>query len=317
MFTYDAFGLDIDSAVRLPVLGDRTRSGTTQSVQRTAVEVGEASIPGQSSLTASTATLLAREPGSFDVYREDGDLYWFFESAGRLHVSDGRRIDVDLDATADEATRQHLVLGPGIYSTLVQRERPALHASAVVVDDVAVAFSGATGRGKSTAAAACYAAGHGVLADDVTAVLVADDRPRVAPGAGRLRIAPEAASALGLETDGPGATAEERTVDVSNGARESAVPLAIVYVLEDAGGSPTSVELDPRVGLFELLQTSYLLAADDEDASRLAAQQRSAARIASGVEVRRLSRPDDLERLGGLVEQVEADVENLEDVRAG
>jgi serine kinase of HPr protein (carbohydrate metabolism regulator) len=64
---------------------------------------------------------------------------------------------------------------------LQQRGRLVLHASAVTVDLGVVAFMGGPGWGKSTMAAAMYARGHSIVADDVTAVRADKAHPVVHP----------------------------------------------------------------------------------------------------------------------------------------
>lgn len=303
---YAAFGLEIASSVELPAL----RGGLSPSCispDDADLLVASASLPDSPDELSDSATLLHRESDVFELYRTDAGLHWFYHGVGRLRVRDGRRVEIDTDAATDVVTRQYLVLGPGVYSALVQRGRPVLHASAVVVDSVAVAFAGETGRGKSTAAAACYAAGHEILADDVTSIEVDGDAARASPAYPRLRIDPIAASALGLETHGPGATAGERAVDVSDGFAARPTEIETVYILEAGDGAASSHDVDARRGLFELLRTSYVLSTG-EDTTALAAHQQSCADLAGAVDVRRLVRPTSLDRLDELVGVVEEDV---------
>lgn len=63
-----------------------------------------------------------------------------------------------------------------------------LHASAVVVDEVAVALCGPGYSGKSTTAGAFAAAGFGVLADDMTALREDDGRLLALPAYDHLRV---------------------------------------------------------------------------------------------------------------------------------
>jgi hypothetical protein len=63
-----------------------------------------------------------------------------------------------------------------------------LHASAVVVDGVAIALCGPAYAGKSTTAGGFAAAGFSVLADDMTAVRVRDGTLMAMPGSDHLRV---------------------------------------------------------------------------------------------------------------------------------
>jgi serine kinase of HPr protein (carbohydrate metabolism regulator) len=63
-----------------------------------------------------------------------------------------------------------------------------LHASAVMIDGVAVALCGPAGAGKSTTAGAFASAGFGVLADDMTPIRMRDGVTTAMPGYDHLRV---------------------------------------------------------------------------------------------------------------------------------
>lgn len=332
-YEYEAFGATVASSVRLPALprvdaSDESTTGVQSTANAATTDEGsttdarltvrESSLPPVPSGLPEPSTLVCERPNTFEVYRSSAGLDWHFPSIGRLRVQDGSTIEIDLAASTDEATRQRVVAGPGVYSALAQRDRPVLHASAVVVDGVAVAFAGASGHGKSTAAAACYAAGHDVLADDVVAVdpteppaaaSSSDDaRPVVAPAYPQLRLDCDGVTALSLESKATERRGGECAVDVSDRFRTDLAPLAAVYVLDDGDGPARSEQLPAHRSLFELLRTSYLLAPENEDAATLTGHQQRCADLVGATDVRRLVRPRSLDRLDELVDVVEEDV---------
>lgn len=69
-------------------------------------------------------------------------------------------------AGTDEATLQHLYLNQVLPAVLSLLNRPAFHASCVAMDGMAIAFIGASGRGKSTLATYLGLQGHPLLTDD-------------------------------------------------------------------------------------------------------------------------------------------------------
>lgn len=302
---YRAFGLRIVSEVRLPALAPR--SAHDCSASDADLVVRRTSLPGDPA-ALDDATRVRGGPDGTDLYRRGDELWWDYPPHGRLRVRAGRRLDLDLAADTDETTTQHLVLGPGVYSALVQRARAVFHASAVAVDGAAVVFVGERGRGKSTAAAACYAAGHEALADDVVALTLAGDRPGVSPAYPRLRVGTDVASALDCPIAGPGATGGEVALDASDRFRDRQTPLAAVYLLEPTADAPRTESLPPRDACFELVRSAYLLASEDPTASDLGDHQRACATVADAVPVRRLYRPTSLATLDALVQVVEADV---------
>src|SRR4029077_52896 len=87
----------------------------------------------------------------------------------------GKRIEVRwADSTTLENARSYL-LGPVLGFLLRLRGVTCLHASAVAVDDFAVAIAGPPGSGKCTTAAAFARRGHAVLSDDVVPLLERGD----------------------------------------------------------------------------------------------------------------------------------------------
>jgi hypothetical protein len=88
------------------------------------------------------------------------------------------------------------LLGP-VFGFIVRlRGFTALHASAAVINEHAVAFVGGGGAGKSTIVAALARAGHRVLSDDI-AVLEETSGPfRIKPAYPQIRLWPESVSIL-------------------------------------------------------------------------------------------------------------------------
>jgi hypothetical protein len=86
----------------------------------------------------------------------------------------------------------------GLVAALLVRGRLPLHAAAVVVAGRAILIAGASGRGKSTLAAALVGAGGQVIADDMVSPVVAEGRVTATPVLPRLRLMADAAQALGF-----------------------------------------------------------------------------------------------------------------------
>jgi len=84
------------------------------------------------------------------------------------------------------------LLGPVLGFVLRLRGVTCLHASAIVVDDVAIALCGPGGAGKSTMAARFSAMGYPVLADDIVTLYQSGATFLVQPAPARLRLWPSA-----------------------------------------------------------------------------------------------------------------------------
>ena len=122
-----------------------------------------------------------------------------------LFYSDGARFAVDREgrdvwadwpegyALEDAAT---YLVGPVLGFVLRLRGITPLHASAIAVEDQAIAFVGVPGAGKSTTAAAFAHRGFAVLSDDVVALEDGQNHFLVAPGYPRVNLWPDSVRAL-------------------------------------------------------------------------------------------------------------------------
>lgn len=131
------------------------------------------------------------------------------------------------------------LLGPIMGFVLLLRGCVSLHASAIVIDDQAVALAGPAGAGKSTTAAAFAELGYSVLAEDVVTL---DDRGTsflVQPAYPCIRLWPASVAALfGQHNDLPKLTPnwEKRYLDLTQQPyqfHEKPLPLAAIYLLEE------------------------------------------------------------------------------------
>ena len=122
---------------------------------------------------------------------------------GRYLASGGKQILVQPDPAAIGRNLRLFLLGSALGAIYFQRGFFPLHASVVVVNGAAVAFSGDSGAGKSTLAAWMSSQGYPLLCDDVCVVRFNDEKiPMAYPAFPRLKLWQDALEALNLETDG-------------------------------------------------------------------------------------------------------------------
>ncbi len=206
---------------------------------------------------------------------------------------------------ATESILQSLFLGPCCAVWLELRGVPCLHASAVAVDDRAMAIAGNTGCGKSTLAAWLVAGNVALLADDIVALRADGPRCFALPGYPQMKLSPEAFDSLPKEAkcQPHGTLGGKYLVSVGNRWGRfagDAVPLDVIYVLHhDGGDSPTArIEaLSSKESFTELLRLGFCVRL--VSALGLAAQRfEKLTRIANRVMVCRLHLPKDLARLG-------------------
>jgi energy-coupling factor transporter ATP-binding protein EcfA2 len=125
-----------------------------------------------------------------------------------------------------------------------------LHASSADVAGTAVAIVGPSGAGKSTLAAALALAGHGFLADEVTAVGVDDGAVR--PFHRPIGLRREGAAVLGIAVpEGP----YDYTFPLRMGGRaplSDGAPLGVVMILRRHDGDAGCELIEPARALYQL-----------------------------------------------------------------
>lgn len=232
-----------------------------------------------------------------------------YESLGSFLVEDGSRVVFDpstSDALKRDATRR-LFENEMLGLVLHQRGHLVLHASAVSVNGRAAVFLGPRGAGKSTTAAAFDAMGYPVLEDDVVAVRFDAAEPTVIPGIPQLRLRPDAAEALGVESVATPSTDswyDKRILQVDD--LPDAAPVAACYVLQD-GDELTLDRISGPDRLLELISRTYARGLlSDTDQSAVHFEQCS--QLSETALFRALARPQNHRALADLVDLVVDDL---------
>ena len=243
----------------------------------------------------------------FYVYRQGGLHVLRFTEAADLYIWPQEIVCHLLDPANDYMVEIYL-LGFALSVWLELQGIPALHASAVVVEDRAVGFLAANSGGKSSLAAALMQAGHPLLTDDILPVERRQEAFWGRPGYPQMRMWPDQAQHfLGYyeDLDIVHPAYPKRRVPVGeNGLGafcEVPQPLACLYIPErrDPDARETQVEITPILGveaLTSLLGQSFALGI--VEALGLQASRFSFfASLASQVPMRRLVYPEGYEQL--------------------
>lgn len=130
------------------------------------------------------------------------DFWMAVPDVAHLHVHGGAIITIDPAEGAAMADVRVYMLGSAIGALLHQRGRLPLHASAVAIDGIGVAFVGASGAGKSSLALALVKRGHRLLCDDVAAIDLSGDGPVLWPGLVTLKLWADSIAAAGEQSVG-------------------------------------------------------------------------------------------------------------------
>jgi hypothetical protein len=288
MFSYTAYGLDIESEICLSALPQGS------SHRHVRIRRGKAEFPDAA--------------GGRAVWITESEAYFRFAEIGSICVSHGTEIVVEFSADVPDATIELFILGPALAILLHQRGFLVLHASGVAINGGVAAFLGRSGRGKSTMAAALVKRGHTLFADDIVSISFVSDRPISFPGFPRLKLGVDAAERLGypwkglpplLPNDG------RREIFVEGLPPEIPKPLEHIYVLAD-GEVPAIERLSPQDGAMELIRHSYTASYLKRSGSA-GANLRSCGFLVNAIPVRRVRRPLDLGRIREVANLVEKD----------
>ncbi len=215
---------------------------------------------GPSDAVFPTLTASLVSGGSFIHFRYVDGTEFLLDRAG-TRVWAVWREPLTLEDTAT------YLLGPVMAFVLRLRGIVCLHASAVAVEDRALALLGPGGAGKSTTAAVFARLGYAVLADDALAVLERGDFFLAQPAYPRVRLWPESVRALyGSDEALPLLTPnwEKRYLPLDEN-RESfqpdPLPLAAIYILDERSeqaAEPAIETVAPQAALVSLITNSYV-----------------------------------------------------------
>ena len=169
------------------------------------------------------------------------------------------------DQTAEDTAAY--LLGPIIGAVLRMRGIMCLHASAIAINNRAVALVGVSGSGKSTTAAAFAKLGYPILSDDILALTDRQDGFLVRPAYPRVRLWPESAAGLFGSADMlPCMTPNwsKRFLGLNERGYEfqsEPLELAAIYFLgprmASGSGGLVAEDVAPAAALMGLLSNSY------------------------------------------------------------
>jgi hypothetical protein len=234
-----------------------------------------------------------------------------FEGIGRFHVKGGREIVVDPLPDADRHTLRLLLMGKLMACLLRQRGCLPLHASGVAIGGQGALFLGESGSGKSTTAAAFYARGYGVLADDICAVRAVECGVEVEAAWPGLRLLDDARQVIGHCAEPSGFRDDKHVFNLERKEPTSAFLVKRIYWLDYHPPDhipQVRIEVISGCSTVALLNShSFLRTWNAGNELRQINLDRSAS-IASLVRVQRLVRPRSLGYLPELVDFVEKDI---------
>jgi len=183
---YIVAGLTISSEFPLPELMPHSPEAAGADVEIRCGPVPD-SLPG--AIQASSAAQISPEAVILEI-----------SSVGRFFVRAGKEIRVAPCPAVKAEDLRLFLLGSAFGAIYFQRGYFPLHASVVVINGGAVAFSGNPGAGKSTMAAWLNSQGYPLLCDDVCVIRFDDEQqPLAYPAFPRLKLWNDALAAFGID----------------------------------------------------------------------------------------------------------------------
>lgn len=187
--------------------------------------------------------------------------YWinWSEEIGAWATTDGCKVEIVVkESHKNSDLPGYLALGLSSLITgacLSLKNRVAIHANAIFLQNITIAFAGFSGQGKSTLSAYMASRGAGFVTDDV---LVINDEGLVIPGNPRIKLYAHTGKSLGFEG---GKQTEYKTFyePEALGSKPIGKPVVpgIIYLLAEESSSIYSEKLSPGRAVFELLPHSY------------------------------------------------------------
>lgn len=286
MYFYQLYGLIFQSTFCIPDVPEL--SSTAQNPDATIQLVTDGCI--QDFIPQG----VAQQPIALQVNPTDALVY--LRDIGVFIVQGGCKIVLVAVQDAEQESICQALLGVVLAVLLYQRGLYILHASAVAINNIAIAFLGDSGAGKSSALAASVDQGWIGITDDLTAVHINTDNASLYSGVPKMKLS--AAAAVQLQLAPSISTAEESAFALSTASPSAAYGLRNLYILEY--GSDWSIESVPQQqAIIELLRFSGLKSVLPVRDRRHFQQ---AAQLVKHVNLYRLRRPRDLNQLSKLAE---------------
>jgi hypothetical protein len=217
---YHAFGIDFQSEIALPEMA----TGQTGADMAVEICLRDAPCPQDAAIVVE------------GVRASPTKFFMDIPEVGKILVESGRTISVELAPGATEANIRPFLLGSAMGALIFQRGLIPIHASAIEIDGVAIAFAGRSGAGKSTLALFMNQRGHRLLCDDICAAQISEANVSIYPGLRHMKLWQQT-----LDTTGYSSAMLTPVLDnldkfglpIENCAPVNAYRLAQLFIIED------------------------------------------------------------------------------------
>lgn len=227
--------------------------------------------------------------------------------AGEIEIFDGREITVNPAEDAPIELIRTFLMGSAIGAAQIQRGRIPIHGGSLEADGKAFIITGQQGAGKSTLTSAFVAQGYPFLADDVSVAAIDEKTnvPMALPAFPQRKLCRDACVQLGYDPEKLvmiDETRDKLAIRSADGWTNQSIPLGWMFeiVPQDATMPLEAERVDGRQRLAMLMRSLYrpwihhAIGILPNDFKRLLA-------IASGVEMYRIFRPNNISRIDEII----------------
>ncbi|NOU18057.1 MAG: hypothetical protein HOO91_10935 [Bacteroidales bacterium] len=239
--TYKAFGLTIQSEIELPELS---------------LFIGKADI--NISLGTTPKTLENPLFTGVRFLTKHNEFLLKVDRIANYYVTGGNQITIELMPDVDFADVRLFLLGSAFGALIHQRGLLPFHGSSVNINNSGVIFSGHSGAGKSTIAAALSKKGYSILSDDVSVIsLINNEIPFIVPGYPQMKLWADSISKLGDESSQYviiRKQVEKYNIPIDKCFHEEPLPLKNIFIIVPSNLGELKVESLKGVEKFNLLK---------------------------------------------------------------
>lgn len=251
-----------------------------------------------------------KELDGIKILIKNRQTYFIWNNICFCRISNGKEIIINNSIEIEENLLKTLILGPVFATLLHQLGRLVLHASAVNINNSAIAFLGPRGRGKSTTSLALCKNGYDLLSDDVLSIDIDKNVPLVFPSYPRIKLYPEVIKNIKEDPYSMPQVypnTDKRSYQVLNNYSDTSMPLKSIYIIEES--NKTAIEdINPKDSLIELVKYSFCLNIFNKN--DLSDNLNQCSKIINNILVKKLKIKRSLEDLPKLAETIEKDVLN-------
>jgi hypothetical protein len=248
-YSYIVAGMTVRSEIALPELLPYSLESNEPDI-----EISFAPVPEELPQAAAA---------SFQAEIADNEVLLKIPDVARYHVRAGHQILVEAEPDVLAKDLRLFLLGSALGAIYFQRGYFPLHASVVVMNENAVAFTGDSGAGKSTMAAWMNAQGYPLLCDDVCVVRFDEqDNPLAYSGFPRLKLWDDALNAFDIDASklqSDYSRANKYHLPVSGRFWNDPVPLRHINILQfsDSASEPRIEDIKPAQAVHLLRNNTY------------------------------------------------------------